>query len=372
MIYDYLVVGAGIFGSVFAHEMHQKGFKVLVIDKREHIGGNAYTKEVEGINVHIYGPHIFHTSNRMVWDYVNQFAEFNHFVNSPLANYKGKLYNLPFNMNTFYQLWGVTTPQQAIDKIKEQQGISFKENPKNLEEQAINLVGPEIYEKFIKGYTEKQWGKNCTELPSSIIKRIPVRFTYDNNYFNDLYQGIPIGGYTKMIGRMLEGIEIRLNTDYLANRELCDSLARKVVYTGPIDEFYGYMEGVLEYRSLRFEHQIHDNENVQGNAVINYTEKEIPYTRVIEHKHFEFGKQLKSVVTKEYSKKWSIGDDAYYPIGDEKNRFIYEVYKGKANQEQKYIFGGRLATYQYLDMHHVVLSALNAVETEIERIKLNK
>lgn len=367
MTYDYLVVGAGIFGSVFAHEMHQRGFKVLVIDQRNHVGGNAYTKEVEGINVHVYGPHIFHTSNKFIWDYVNQFATFNHFVNSPLARYKNELYNLPFNMNTFHQLWGVITPLEAMNKIKEQQTLSYKENPENLEEQAINLVGPEIYEKLIKGYTEKQWGRKCTELPAFIIKRLPVRFTYDNNYFNDIYQGIPIGGYTKMIEKMLEGIELRLNTDYFSNRELCDSLAEKIVYTGPIDQFYDYQQGVLEYRSLKFETHVLDLENYQGNAVVNYTEKEIPYTRIIEHKHFEFGKQLKTVVSKEYPDTWSLGKEAYYPINDDKNLTILKRYKDIADKETKYIFGGRLAQYQYYDMHVVIEQALACVEKELNQ-----
>lgn len=367
MTYDYLVVGAGIFGSVFAHEMHQRGFKVLVIDQRNHVGGNAYTKEVEGINVHVYGPHIFHTSNKFIWDYVNQFATFNHFVNSPLARYKNELYNLPFNMNTFHQLWGVITPLEAMNKIKEQQTLSYKENPENLEEQAINLVGPEIYEKLIKGYTEKQWGRKCTELPAFIIKRLPVRFTYDNNYFNDIYQGIPIGGYTKMIEKMLEGIELRLNTDYFSNRELCDSLAEKIVYTGPIDQFYDYQQGVLEYRSLKFETHVLDLENYQGNAVVNYTEKEIPYTRIIEHKHFEFGKQLKTVVSKEYPDTWSLGKEAYYPINDDKNLTVLKRYKDIADKETKYIFGGRLAQYQYYDMHVVIEQALACVEKELNQ-----
>jgi len=367
MTYDYLVVGAGIFGSVFAHEMHQRGFKVLVFDQRNHVGGNAYTKEVEGINVHVYGPHIFHTSNKFIWDYVNQFATFNHFVNSPLAHYKNELYNLPFNMNTFHQLWGVITPLEAMNKIKEQQALSYKENPENLEEQAINLVGPEIYEKLIKGYTEKQWGRKCTELPAFIIKRLPVRFTYDNNYFNDIYQGIPIGGYTKMIEKMLEGIELRLNTDYFSNRELCDSLAEKIVYTGPIDQFYNYEQGVLEYRSLKFETHVLDLENYQGNAVVNYTEKEIPYTRIIEHKHFEFGKQPKTVVSKEYPDTWSLGKEAYYPINDDKNLTILKRYKDIADKETKYIFGGRLAQYQYYDMHVVIEKALACVEKELNQ-----
>lgn len=367
MKYDYLVVGAGIFGAVFAHEMHQKGYKVLVIDQRNHVGGNAYTKEVEGIQVHFYGPHIFHTSNKVVWDYVNRFAPFNHFVNSPLAKYKNELYNLPFNMNTFHQMWGVVTPDQAKAKIKEQQALFYKENPKNLEDQAINLVGPEIYEKLIKGYTEKQWGRSCTELPPFIIKRLPVRFTYDNNYFNDIYQGIPMGGYTKMIENMLEGVEIRLKTDYFTNKELCDSLAKKIVYTGPIDQFYDYQFGVLEYRSLQFEHNVLDMENYQGNAVINYTENEVPYTRIIEHKHFDFGKQQKTVVSKEYSVSWTLGKEAYYPINDEKNQHIYELYQEKANHEDNYIFGGRLAEYKYYDMHIVIEKALACASKELNQ-----
>lgn len=365
MKYDYLVVGAGIFGSVFAYEAHRAGKKVLVIDKKSHIGGNAYTDLKEGINVHVYGPHIFHTSNKLIWDYVNQFAKFNNFINSPLANYRGKIYNLPFNMNTFNQLWGVVTPDEAIRKIKEQQALSYKENPKNLEEQAINLVGPEIYEKLIKGYTEKQWGRSCVDLPSFIIRRLPVRFTYDNNYFNDIYQGIPIGGYTKLVEHMLEGIEVQLNSDYFANQKRFDGLADKVIYTGPIDEFYHFKFGVLEYRSLRFEHQVLDMNNYQGNAVVNYTEKEVPYTRVIEHKHFEFGKQDKTVVTKEYPDQWVLGKDAYYPINDEKNNQIYTKYKEMANQESKYLFGGRLAEYKYYDMHIVIESALTLADKEL-------
>ncbi len=365
MIYDYLVVGAGMFGSVFAQMMHQHGFKVLVIDKRNHVGGNAYTKEVQGIQVHVYGPHIFHTSNQEVWDYVNRFSTFNRFVNSPLANYKGELYHLPFNMNTFYDLWKVVTPEQAKKKIAEQQKKHLYENPKNLEEQALQLVGKEIYEKLIKGYTEKQWGLSCTELPASIIQRLPVRFTFDNNYFNDLYQGIPIGGYTQMIERMLEGIEIRLNTDYLVHQSLCDSLATKVVYTGPIDAFYQYEEGTLEYRSLKFEHQMLDIDNFQGNAVVNYTEKEVPYTRIIEHKHFDFGKQDHTVITKEYPYPWIQGNEAYYPVNNQKNQAIYKKYLERTKSESKYIFGGRLATYQYLDMHHVILSAMNKVKEEL-------
>lgn len=366
MTYDYLIVGAGLFGSVFAREAHKQGKKVLVIDKRDHIGGSVYTKEMKGIHVHFYGAHIFHTSDQTVWDYVNQFSSFNNYVNSPLANYQGKLYNLPFNMNTFYQLWGVTTPREAMEKIKEQQAIKYTKEPKNLEEQAINLVGPEIYEKLIKGYTEKQWGTSCDKLPAFIIKRLPVRFTFDNNYFNDTYQGIPIGGYTKMVEGILEGIEVRLNSDYLLNRQAYDKLAKKVIYTGPIDAFYDYAYGVLNYRSLRFDHEILDLENFQGNAVINYTEKKVPYTRIIEHKHFEFGTQSQTVITKEYPQDWKVGMDAYYPINDEANQEIYMKYKKHADQETTYIFGGRLAEYKYYNMDQVIKSALICATKELK------
>lgn len=364
MVYDYLIVGAGLFGSVFAYEATKSGKKVLVIDKKNHIGGNIYTKEIDGIQVHQYGAHIFHTSNQKIWEYVNQFAEFNHFINSPLANYKGKIYNLPFNMNTFNQLWGVITPEEAKAKIKEQQKKYFVENPKNLEEQAINLVGLEIYEKLIKGYTEKQWGRDCIELPSFIIKRLPVRFTYDNNYFNDTYQGIPKKGYTYLIEQMLEGIEVRLETDYFKNKKELDSLATKVLYTGPIDQFYNYEYGLLEYRSLTFEHEVLDIENYQGNAVINYTEKDIPYTRIIEHKHFNFGTQPKTIITKEYPAQWTKDKEPYYPINDEKNSSIFMKYKEVMNNESKFIFGGRLAEYKYYDMHVVIESALAIVKKE--------
>lgn len=369
MVYDYLVVGAGIYGATFAQQMHKNGYKVLVIDQRDHLGGNIYTKEIEGINVHVYGPHIFHTSNHCVWDYVNQFATFNTFINSPLAIYKNQLFNLPFNMNTFNQMWNVITPQEAMDMIDKQRQKNYVAFPSNLEEQAINLVGFEIYEKLIKGYTEKQWGRNCKELSPSIIKRLPVRFTYDNNYFNDRYQGIPIGGYTQMIQSMLDGIEVRLKTNYLIDREKLNGMARKIVYTGPIDAFYDYVEGVLEYRSLRFEHQVLDIENFQGNAVINYTEREVPYTRIIEHKHFEFGKQVKTVVSKEYPDSWSLGKEAYYPINDEKNNALYELYKSKTVKDAKFIFGGRLAEYKYYDMDKVIESALATVEAELTRTK---
>ena len=364
MIYDYLIVGAGLFGSVFAYEANRIGKKVLVIDKKNHIGGNIYTKEIDGIYVHQYGAHIFHTSNKEIWEYVNQFAEFNHFINSPLANYKGKIYNLPFNMNTFNQLWGVITPEEAKTKIKEQQKKYFVENPKNLEEQAINLVGLEIYEKLIKGYTEKQWGRDCVDLPSFIIKRLPVRFTYDNNYFNDTYQGIPKKGYTYLIEQMLEGIEVRLETDYFRNKKELDSLATRVLYTGPIDQFYNYEYGLLEYRSLTFEHEVLDIENYQGNAVINYTEKDIPYTRIIEHKHFNFGTQPKTIITKEYPAQWTKDKEPYYPINDEKNSSIFMKYKEVMNNESKFIFGGRLAEYKYYDMHVVIESALALVNKE--------
>jgi UDP-galactopyranose mutase len=366
MKYDYLVVGAGLFGSIFAYEANKRGKKVLVIEQRHHMGGNIYTEKQAGIHVHLYGAHIFHTSNQSVWEYMKKFTEFNHFVNSPLANYQGKLYNLPFNMNTFYQLWGVTTPEEAQNKIKNQQEKYHIDHPKNLEEQAINLVGPEIYEKLIKGYTEKQWGRDCKDLPAFIIKRLPVRYTFNNNYFNDTYQGIPIGGYTQMIKRMLQGIDLQLNTNYFDHKDEFDSMADKVLYTGSIDRFYDYQYGVLEYRSLRFEHSLLDTDNYQGNAVINYTDKKIPYTRIIEHKHFEFGTQEKTVITKEYPDDWSLGKEAYYPVNDEKNNAIYQMYRNKAQNEPKHLFGGRLAEYQYYDMHKVVESALMLVNKELD------
>ncbi|WP_330572630.1 UDP-galactopyranose mutase [Robinsoniella peoriensis] len=362
MMYNYLIVGAGLFGSIFAYEATKRGKTCLVIDKRNHIGGNIYTEEMDGIQVHKYGAHIFHTSNKEVWDYVNQFAEFNRYTNSPVAYYKGEIYNMPFNMNTFNKMWGVVTPGEAKAKIKEQIEESRIVNPQNLEEQAISLVGKDIYEKLVKGYTQKQWGKSCTELPSFIIKRLPVRFTYDNNYFNDLYQGIPIGGYTQIIEKMLRGSDIRLETDYFANREELDGLAEKTVFTGMIDEFYDQCYGALEYRSLHFETQILDEENYQGNAVVNYTEYDIPYTRIIEHKHFEYGKQDKTVITKEYPKQWEVGSEPYYPINDDKNGKIYEKYKEKAEKEENIIFGGRLAEYRYYDMHNVIEQALRCVD----------
>lgn len=361
-MYNYLIVGAGLFGSIFAYEATKRGKTCLVIDKRNHVGGNIYTEEMDGIQVHKYGAHIFHTSNKEVWDYVNQFAEFNRYTNSPVAYYKGEIYNMPFNMNTFNKMWGVVTPGEAKAKIKEQIEESGIVNPQNLEEQAISLVGKDIYEKLVKGYTQKQWGKLCTELPSFIIKRLPVRFTYDNNYFNDLYQGIPIGGYTQIIEKMLRGSDIRLETDYFANREELDGLAEKTVFTGMIDEFYDQCYGALEYRSLHFETQILDEENYQGNAVVNYTEYDIPYTRIIEHKHFEYGKQDKTVITKEYPKQWVVGSEPYYPINDDKNGKIYEKYKEKAEKEENIIFGGRLAEYRYYDMHNVIEQALRCVD----------
>lgn len=362
--YDYLVVGAGPFGSIFAYEATQRGKKVKVIDKRDHVGGNMYCKPIEGINVHWYGAHIFHTSNKKVWEYLNQFAEFNRYTNSPVAIYNEELYNLPFNMNTFNKLWGVKTPEEAKQKIEEQRREFYVENPSNLEDQAINLVGKDIYEKLIKGYTEKQWGRPCTELPAFIIKRLPVRFTYDNNYFNDIYQGIPIGGYNVFFDKWLEKVDVELNVDYFANKEELDASADKVLFTGMIDQFYNYQFGTLQYRSLRFEHELHDVENYQGNAVVNYTHRDVPYTRILEHKHFEFGDQPKTVITKEYSTEWKLGDEPYYPINDVENNEIYSKYKELANKETKYIFGGRLAEYKYYDMHHIVEKALELVKEE--------
>lgn len=363
-MYDYLIIGAGLFGSVFAYEATKRGKKCLVIDKRNHIGGNVYTENVEEINVHKYGAHIFHTNSKEIWDYVNQFVEFNRYTNTPVANYKGEIYNLPFNMNTFNKLWGVVTPQEAKQKIEEQRKEAGIEEAKNLEEQAISLVGTDIYEKLIKGYTEKQWGRLATELPSFIIKRLPVRFTYDNNYFNDKYQGIPVGGYTAIIEKMLENCDVKLNTDFYENREELEQLANKIVFTGMIDEFYNYKFGVLEYRSLIFENEILDTDNYQGNAVVNYTDRETPYTRIIEHKHFEFGTQEKTVITKEYPMEWKEGDEPYYPVNNERNTEIYKKYKELADKEENVIFGGRLATYKYYDMHQVIAAALTQVEKE--------
>ncbi len=410
-MYDYLIVGAGLSGAIFAHEATKRGKKVKVIDKRDHIGGNIYCEDVEGINVHKYGAHIFHTSNKKVWDYVNQFAEFNNYINSPIANYKGSLYNLPFNMNTFYAMWGTKTPQEVKDKIAEQtadmkdvepknleeqaikligpdiyekliKGYTEKQwgrsatdlppfmadmkdvEPKNLEEQAIKLIGPDIYEKLIKGYTEKQWGRSATDLPPFIIKRLPVRLTFDNNYFNDRYQGIPIGGYNVIIENMLGDVEVELGVDFFANREELEASAEKVVFTGMIDQYFDYKHGELEYRSLRFEHEVLDEENHQGNAVVNYTEREIPYTRIIEHKHFEYGTQPKTVITREYPADWKRGDEPYYPINDEKNNAMFAKYQEEAEKNDKVIFCGRLADYKYYDMHVVIERALEVVEKE--------
>jgi UDP-galactopyranose mutase len=365
MKYDYLIVGSGLYGAVFAHEMKNKGKSCLVIDKRGNIGGNIYTEEIEGINVHKYGAHIFHTNNKEVWNYVNQFVEFNRYTNSPVANYKGEIYNMPFNMNTFNKMWGVITPDEAKAKIEEQKKEAGITEPKNLEEQAISLVGTDIYEKLVKGYTGKQWGRPCTELPTFIIKRLPVRFTYDNNYFNALYQGIPIGGYTKLIEKLLEGIEVRLNTDYLANREELSKLAEKIVYTGPIDAYFDYQYGALQYRSVRFETEVIDTDNYQGNAVVNYTDADTPYTRIIEHKHFEFGTQPKTVISREYSTEWKMGDEPYYPVNDDKNSALYEKYKTLADKEENVIFGGRLGEYKYYDMDKVIEVALDKVQGQL-------
>ncbi|MCK0472275.1 UDP-galactopyranose mutase [Halalkalibacter sp. APA_J-10(15)] len=364
-MYDYLIIGAGLFGSVFAYEATKKGKSCLVIDKRDHIGGNVYTEEIEDIHVHKYGAHIFHTNDKATWEYINQFAEFNRYTNSPIANYKGELYNLPFNMNTFNKLWGVTTPAEAKRKIKEQREAANITEPSNLEEQAISLVGTDIYKKLIKGYTEKQWGRAATELPAFIIKRLPVRFTYDNNYFNDRFQGIPIGGYTSIIEKMLKGIDVKLNIDFFQTRDELESLAHKVVFTGMIDQYYDYQYGILDYRSLHFETRVlKDVENYQGNAVVNYTDRETPYTRIIEHKHFEFGTQSTTVITEEYPKEWEPGDTPYYPINNARNNEIYRKYKALADKEANVIFGGRLATYKYYDMHQVIAAALTTVQKE--------
>ena len=362
---DYLIVGAGLYGAVFAHEAKKAGKTCVVIDKRDHIAGNIYTKEIEGIQVHEYGAHIFHTSNKQVWDYVNALAEFNRYTNSPVANYKGELYNLPFNMNTFNKMWGVITPAEAQAKIEEQKAAAHVENPQNLEEQAISLVGTDIYEKLIKGYTEKQWGRPCDQLPAFIIKRLPVRLIYDNNYFNDKYQGIPVGGYTALVEKLLDGIEVRLGEDYLADRENLSTLAKTVVYTGPIDAYFGYKLGALEYRSVRFETEVLDMPNYQGNAVVNYTDAETPYTRIIEHKHFEFGTQPKTVISREYSAEWKKGDEPYYPVNDAKNGALYAEYKQLADAEPGVIFGGRLGEYKYYDMDKVIEAALDVVQKEL-------
>ena len=365
MKYDYLVVGAGLYGAVFAYEAKKKGKTCLVIDKRDHIAGNIYCENVSGINVHKYGAHIFHTSDKVVWEYINQFAEFNNYINSPVARYKNELYNLPFNMNTFSKMWNIATPQEAKDIIASQIADLNITEPKNLEEQALSLVGKDVYEKLIKGYTEKQWGRDCKDLPSFIIKRLPLRFIYDNNYFNDRYQGIPIGGYTKIVEKMLDGIEVRLNTNYLDNREEFDAMADKIVYTGMIDQFYDYKLGVLEYRSVRFETEELPMENYQGNAVVNYTEREVPYTRIIEHKHFEFGKQPTTIISREYSSEWKKGDEPYYPVNNDKNNALYQQYKELADKEHKVIFGGRLGGYKYYDMDKVIAAALEMCEKEL-------
>lgn len=365
MKYDYLVVGAGLYGAVFAYEAKKKGKTCLVIDKRDHIAGNIYCENVSGINVHKYGAHIFHTSDKKIWEYVNQFAEFNNYINSPVARYKNELYNLPFNMNTFSKMWNIATPQEAKDIIASQIADLNITEPKNLEEQALSLVGKDVYEKLIKGYTEKQWGRDCKDLPSFIIKRLPLRFIYDNNYFNDRYQGIPIGGYTKIVEKMLDGIEVHLNTNYLDNREEFDAMADKIVYTGMIDQFYDYKLGVLEYRSVRFETEELPMENYQGNAVVNYTEREVPYTRIIEHKHFEFGKQPTTIISREYSSEWKKGDEPYYPVNNDKNNALYQQYKELADKEHKVIFGGRLGGYKYYDMDKVIAAALEMCEKEL-------
>lgn len=363
--YDYLIVGAGLFGAVFAHEAVQRGKSCLVIDRRDHIGGNIYTEQVEGINVHCYGAHIFHTSNKKVWNYVNQFAEFNHFVNSPIAIYKDELYNLPFNMNTFHQLWGVRTPAEAQAKIQEQIARMHITNPKNLEEQALALVGQDVYEKLIEGYTRKQWNRECRELPAFIIKRLPLRYTYDNNYFKDPYQGIPKGGYTNIVKKLLDGVQVVLNTDFLDNREELSAQAEKVLFTGMIDAYYEYCYGELDYRSLRFETEALDMANYQGNAVVNYTDYEVPYTRIIEHKHFEFGTQPKTIITREYSADWKQGAEPYYPINDERNNDLFDKYKKRALEEKNVLFGGRLGMYRYMDMDKVIEEALAMAETEL-------
>jgi UDP-galactopyranose mutase len=359
---DYLVVGSGLFGSVFAHEMAKAGKQCLVLERRPHVGGNVYCEEKEGIRIHKYGAHIFHTSDKKVWDYVNQFVEFNNYVNSPVANYKGELYNLPFNMNTFAKMWGIVTPQQAAAKIAQQRKEAGITNPKNLEEQAISFIGTDIYTKLIKGYTEKQWGRSCTELPAFIIKRLPVRYTFDNNYFNDRYQGIPIGGYNKLIEALLDGIEVRTGVDFNKERETYRNMAKTIVYTGPIDEYFDYCLGNLEYRGLRFETERLEEENHQGVAVMNYTDRETPWTRIIEHKHFEFGTQPVTYVTKEYPADWKPGDEAYYPVNNDKNQSLYAKYAELAQKEKNVIFGGRLAEYKYYDMDDVIASALSCIE----------
>ena len=364
MHYDYLIVGAGLFGAVFAHEMTKEGKKCLVVEKRDHIAVNIYCETLDYIHVHKYGAHIFHTSNKKVWDYINTFAEFNNYINSPVASYKDELYNLPFNMNTFSKMWGIKTPQEAKDIIAKQiKELDIKE-PKNLEEQALSLVGQDVYQKLIKGYTEKQWGRDCKDLPSFIIKRLPLRFVYDNNYFNDRFQGIPIGGYTPIVEKMLEGCDVLLNTDYFEYRKTNPDIADKVVYTGMLDKYFDYKLGVLEYRSVRFEHERLDTDNYQGNAVVNYTEREVPYTRIIEHKHFEFGTQPTTVMSKEYPSEWKLGDEPYYPVNDKKNEELANGYRELAAKEEKVIFGGRLGEYRYYDMDKVIEAALQAAAAQ--------
>ena len=365
MRYDYLIVGAGLYGSVFAYEAKKRGKTCLVIDKRSHIGGNIYCEEIEGINVHKYGAHIFHTSNKVIWEYINQFAEFNHYVNSPVAVYKDDLYNLPFNMNTFSKMWNIRTPQEAKDIIAKQIAELDISEPKNLEEQALSLAGRDVYEKLVKGYTEKQWGRDCTDLPAFIIKRLPLRFTYDNNYFNDRFQGIPMGGYTKIIEKMLDGIDVKVDTDYFEFIKENPDIAEKTLFTGMIDEYYDYQLGALEYRSVRFETEVLDCDNYQGNAVVNYTDREVPYTRIIEHKHFEFGHQEKTVISREYSSEWKVGMEPYYPVNNDQNNALFAAYKALASKEEKVIFGGRLGNYQYYDMDKVIEAALNLVAEEL-------
>lgn len=372
-MYDYLIVGAGLFGAVFAQQAKEHGKSVLVVDKRDHIGGNVYTEKIEGINVHKYGAHIFHTNDKRVWEYITRFAEFNRFTNSPVANYKGKLYSLPFNMYTFNKMWGVVTPTEASEKLAEQRA-EINSVPQNLEEQAISLVGRDIYEKLVKGYTEKQWGRECKDLPAFIIRRLPVRLTFDNNYFNALYQGIPIGGYTKLVKNLLSGIEIYLNTDYLAQKGKLNTIARRIIYTGPIDAYFDYSLGYLEYRSVRFETEVLDIPNFQGNAAVNYTDSETPWTRIIEHKWFEFGKDEKgndlpkTVISREFSSEWRPGDEPYYPVNDEKNNRLYTGYNTLASAEGNVIFGGRLGEYKYYDMDQVIAAALNTAEKELGKI----
>lgn len=365
MKYDYLVVGAGLYGAVFAYEAKKKGKKCLVIDKRDHIAGNVYCEEIEGINVHKYGAHIFHTSDKKIWEYINQFAEFNNYINSPVAVYKDELYNLPFNMNTFSKMWNIRTPQEAKEKIAEQVAETGITEPKNLEEQGLSLVGKDVFEKLVKGYTEKQWGRDCKELPAFIIKRLPVRFTYDNNYFNDRFQGIPMGGYTRIVEKMLDGAEVLTNTDYFEFVKANSDIAEKTIFTGMIDEYFDYKLGTLEYRSVRFETEVLDIDNYQGNAVVNYTEREVPYTRIIEHKHFEFGRQEKTVISREYSSEWSVGMEPYYPVNNEQNNALFEKYRELAKKEDNVIFGGRLGNYKYYDMDKVIEAALKMCEEEL-------